>query len=255
MSDRPSTPDLDGDDTPTFDARTCFCGCGRPVKGLRPKATNVVARRVHLDVAMLSGAVSDGLFPDRSDELAALAQEGGGHLDRLRAYLHGELQRRDRDTDAEKRWVRGAGAHRTAIALELIDRGFVGASARLADLVYAGRRAQGTVTKVVDTGMTVNHQPRLRVTVEVQPADGPGFEVTRAMTVSRVAFPRVGDQVEVAYDAAEPNRFAFRPAPAGAAAPDGDRLAQLTRLAELRDRGLLTAAEVEAEKARILAAR
>ena len=44
------------------------------------------------------------------------------------------------------------------------------------------------------------------------------------------------------------------PAPAPAAAPDMDaRIAQLTQLAALRDQGVLSPAEFEAQKARILA--
>lgn len=45
-----------------------------------------------------------------------------------------------------------------------------------------------------------------------------------------------------------------QPAPGGAAAPSdvGDRLAQLKQLGELKDQGVLTEAEFEAQKQRIL---
>ena len=46
----------------------------------------------------------------------------------------------------------------------------------------------------------------------------------------------------------------YSPPPAPAAAPDMDaRIAQLTQLAALRDQGVLSPAEFEAQKARILA--
>ena len=55
------------------------------------------------------------------------------------------------------------------------------------------------------------------------------------------------------YAAPQPT-YAAPPAPAPAAAPDMDaRIAQLTQLAALRDQGVLSPAEFEAQKARILA--
>jgi hypothetical protein len=43
------------------------------------------------------------------------------------------------------------------------------------------------------------------------------------------------------------------PPPAAAAAPEGDLYEELTKLGDLRDKGILTDAEFEAQKARILA--
>ncbi|MGN7704725.1 SHOCT domain-containing protein [Cellulosimicrobium sp. 22601] len=55
------------------------------------------------------------------------------------------------------------------------------------------------------------------------------------------------------YAAPQP-AYAPPPAPEPAAAPDMDaRIAQLTQLAALRDQGVLSPAEFEAQKARILA--
>ena len=55
------------------------------------------------------------------------------------------------------------------------------------------------------------------------------------------------------YAAPQPT-YAAPPAPAPAAAADMDaRIAQLTQLAALRDQGVLSPAEFEAQKARILA--
>jgi hypothetical protein len=46
---------------------------------------------------------------------------------------------------------------------------------------------------------------------------------------------------------------ASQPPPAAPAAAGGDRVQQLTELASLKEKGVLTEAEFEAEKARILA--
>ncbi|WP_426310279.1 SHOCT domain-containing protein [Cellulosimicrobium sp. E-16] len=55
------------------------------------------------------------------------------------------------------------------------------------------------------------------------------------------------------YAAPQPT-YSPPPAPAPAASPDMDaRIAQLTQLAALRDQGVLSPAEFEAQKARILA--
>lgn len=56
-----------------------------------------------------------------------------------------------------------------------------------------------------------------------------------------------------AQQAAQPAPAAAAPAPA-APAPGGDMLQQLAQLGQLRDSGVLTEAEFEAQKARILAA-
>ncbi len=59
-----------------------------------------------------------------------------------------------------------------------------------------------------------------------------------------------------AQQAAQPAPAAAAPAPAAPAAPapGGDMLQQLAQLGQLRDSGVLTEAEFEAQKARILAA-
>jgi hypothetical protein len=106
------------------------------------------------------------------------------------------------------------------------------------------------VLEVKDTGTTVNNQPRVRLRLRVQPEDGPPFEVERKLLVSRLAIPRVGERVEVAYDPDDRYRFTFRAADV-ADAPS--RLDELAKLGELRSSGILTENEFEAEKRRILA--
>jgi hypothetical protein len=68
-------------------------------------------------------------------------------------------------------------------------------------LEEAGVNATGQVVAVKDTGMTINDNPRVALTLQVTPADGsPAFEVSKKQTVSRVAIPRAGDAFLVRYD-------------------------------------------------------
>ncbi|WP_320673070.1 SHOCT domain-containing protein [Patulibacter defluvii] len=153
-------------------------------------------------------------------------------------------------------------------------------------LLETGARAVGTVTDVADTGMTINDNPRIRLTFRIAPLDGSAaFEGVKKATVSRVAIPRIGDRFPVFYDPADPGTFAYvggvdgaegvqgivsrfgdafgadasgigQPAPSAAAAAAepaaADPLEQLRKLGELRAAGVLTEAEFEQQKARIL---
>jgi hypothetical protein len=75
-------------------------------------------------------------------------------------------------------------------------------------LVATGKRGVATVVSVHDTGMTINDNPRVELTVTIAPEDGsPSFEGKKAMTVSRVAIPRAGDRYPVWYDAEDPSKF------------------------------------------------
>lgn len=60
-------------------------------------------------------------------------------------------------------------------------------------------------------------------------------------------------QIQADRQAAYAQTAAPAPAPAPAAAPGGDTLSQLERLADLKTQGILTDAEFEAQKAKILA--
>jgi hypothetical protein len=76
-------------------------------------------------------------------------------------------------------------------------------------LLSEGVQARAVIINVQDTGMTVNDNPRVKLTLQVQPEGQVPFEVSKKKTVSRVAIPRVGDQVVIRYDAADPNSFEF----------------------------------------------
>lgn len=160
---------------------------------------------------------------------------------------------------------------------------------RAANLMADGAKAVGTITAVQDTGMTVNDNPRIKMTFRIEPLDGaPAFDAEKKTTVSRVQIPQPGQRYPVWYDPEDPNEFAFAtiadpsgraqivqlfgPEPFGpdgagigmpAMAPSGaatataapaadDPIAQLERLAQLHAAGALTDDEFAAQKARLL---
>jgi hypothetical protein len=75
-------------------------------------------------------------------------------------------------------------------------------------LVAEGRRGIATVTRVDDTGITINDNPRVKLHVRIEPEDGSApFEGEKAIVVSRVAIPRAGDRYPAWYDAQDPSNF------------------------------------------------
>ena len=83
-------------------------------------------------------------------------------------------------------------------------------------LEEAGVNAPAQVVSVRDTGMTINDNPRVALTLQVSPPDGsPPFQVNKKLTVSRVAIPRPGDGLAVRYDPDDHDNFVI-----GAAAPE-----------------------------------
>jgi hypothetical protein len=151
------------------------------------------------------------------------------------------------------------------------------------NLVATGSRAVGTITDVQDTGMTINDNPRVRITFNIAPLDGSAaFEGEKTQMVSRVQIPQIGQRYPVFFDANDHSLFAYATiddeqgrqsivqmfgdafgpnaagvgqvavaAPAPAPAED-DPLEKLKKLGELRDAGVLTDAEFEAKKAELL---
>jgi hypothetical protein len=156
-----------------------------------------------------------------------------------------------------------------------------GKKEKAANLMATGQKAVGTVVHVQDTGMTVNDNPRVRMTFRIEPLDGsPPFEAEKKKVVSRVEIPRAGDRYPVWYDAQDPDTWAYATiaaeegreqirqlfgdvantltgfgngAPAAAAPASTDPIEQIKKLDELRDAGVLSDAEFEAKKAQLLA--
>jgi hypothetical protein len=73
-------------------------------------------------------------------------------------------------------------------------------------LEAAGVDANAVLVSLQDTGMTVNDNPRVKLTFEVQGANGP-FQVEAKQTVSRVQIPQPGGIYVVRYDPEDPSNF------------------------------------------------
>ena len=151
-----------------------------------------------------------------------------------------------------------------------------------AELFETGAKGAGTVISVQDTGMTVNDNPRVKMTFRIEPLDGsPPFDAEKKATVSRVEIPRQGDRYPVWYDPADPKgTWAFATiaddtgratmrqlfgdvaetfvgmnapaAPAPVSAQGQDVVEQLKQLADLHAQGILTDDEFAAQKAKLL---
>jgi hypothetical protein len=146
------------------------------------------------------------------------------------------------------------------------------------NLLQTGAKGAGTVISVQDTGMTVNDNPRVKMTFRVEPLDGSApFDAEKTKTVSRVEIPRQGERYPVWYDAADPGTWAFATiaddqgratirqmfgevaetfvgmnAPAAPSPTGQDTVEALKQLADLHAQGILTDDEFAQQKAKIL---
>ena len=75
----------------------------------------------------------------------------------------------------------------------------------------SGVRAVGVITEVRKAGWGNERVADLEIVVMTRAPDGHELEHRRELSISVIEAPRVGDRVEVAYDAADPNRFVYRP--------------------------------------------
>jgi hypothetical protein len=97
--------------------------------------------------------------------------------------------------------------------------GLFGGRKRKRRLEEAGVNAPAQILAVQDTGVTVNNNPRIKLTLAVSPQDGSApFEVTHKQLVSRVAIPRAGDAVMVRYDPEDHENLVIGASGAGPAA-------------------------------------
>ena len=237
-------------------AKECFCGCGRKVPFGRKRATNIIAAQCSKDLALFEGALERAPDPEHDRDLRELVETGRRITEQLRALVHGTIDREQFDKDASKAWMDRASKHRLRLAQEAIDGDYAGWSAHgQSKLLLTGVRAPAEVVEVKDTGMTVNESPRVKIRLRVEPSDGEPFELERKLVVSRVAIPRRGERVEVAYDPDDPSDFTFKLSdladdPLGGPAPDP--VEQLAKLADLLEKGLLTREEFDREKGRLL---
>ena len=88
-------------------------------------------------------------------------------------------------------------------------------SATRARLLATGERGTGTVTAVRDTGVTINEDPGVEISLRIEPDFGAGtFEGTLRTIVSRVGVPRPGDRLRVVFDRTDPAGVMLEPASA-----------------------------------------
>jgi hypothetical protein len=80
-----------------------------------------------------------------------------------------------------------------------------------------GISAEAVVINVADTGVTINDNPRVKLTLQVQPEGDAPFQAEKKVTVSRVEIPRPGDTYFVRYDPADPSEVEFDTAKVAAA--------------------------------------
>jgi hypothetical protein len=134
-----------------------------------------------------------------------------------------------------------------------------------ATLLERGTPAWAQLERVDDTAVTVNNNPRVRLTLRVRPEGKPEFEAHKTITVSRVAIPQVGATFPVWYDPDDHDKLALglpdtaegkeaiaRARASGRAPEAADPLDRLKKLGELRDAGVLSQSEFEVQKVKIL---
>jgi hypothetical protein len=236
----------------------CFCGCGRQV-GMgflgRRRLANMYGAQFTKDLALFEGALERTPDPEHDAELRRLVETGRPIRDDLARLVHGEIDRKDFDREAGRAWLQAANVQRGRMAMETVKDDYVGWSGhRQSQLIRAGVAAPAVITAVADTGTTINEHPRVELTIRVEPAGEAPFEVTRKVTVSRVAIPKPGERLTLFYDPKDRERFTFKISdltddPAGSQV---DRLQLLETAARLRDQGILTQDEFEAEKQRLM---
>jgi hypothetical protein len=76
-------------------------------------------------------------------------------------------------------------------------------------ILSEGTQARAVVINVEDTGMTINDNPRVKLTLQVQPEGGIPFEASKKTTVSRVSIPRIGDEYVVRFDPGDQSNVEF----------------------------------------------
>jgi preprotein translocase subunit YajC len=184
----------------------------------------------------------------------------------------------------------GAQAAAIIIALVFVPIGLIpipfmlrsrGKQQQALELMTRGKRCPGQVVSVEDTNITINDNPRVKITVRAEPQGETPFTIVKTATVSRVAIPRAGDRCTVFYDPADregKNGITFDHVPglttpaappststmSASAGPDytlpyarpgeddDDPLEKIARLGELRDKGLISQAEFDDQKRRLL---
>lgn len=127
-----------------------------------------------------------------------------------------------------------------------------------------GKQASATITRVDDTGLTINNTYYVKLHLRVEPSGESSFEAVITAPVSRIAVPSNGDTLWVKYDpknkkhitildqtdvqplSEQPSYQTLR------SSPVTDVANELAKLAELHRNGDLTDAEYQAAKKKLL---
>jgi hypothetical protein len=190
---------------------SCFCGCGRPVKGVRLRAANSTAADVTERVAALHGTLDNDAAGAQSRDVRSLAAEGDALVAALTTYVHGETERGDLDKAGITEWLRRARAMPASLAAGSTGPAWEPDDRSTAMLGPGGVRAVGVITDVQKAGWGNERVADLAIAVSTTAPDGTPLELRRELSIAVIKAPRVGDRVEVAYDAADPDRFVYRP--------------------------------------------
>jgi hypothetical protein len=244
-------------------AKECFCGCGRSVSFGRKRLANSFGRQMDERLALFKGSVERTPDPEHDPELRELIAAGPRLRENIRARVHGDIDRDQMLKDEALEWMKRANEHWGRMAKETAQADYAGWNAhKQSHLIRTGISASATIVNVEDTGTTINDDPRVKLTLRVEPPDGGApFELQRKLLVSRVAVPKKGEHVQVYYDPNDHSTFTFHnpdvtdgsTAAAGAAAPAPlDPVAQIARLAELHEKGALSDAEFAAAKQKLI---
>jgi hypothetical protein len=190
---------------------TCFCGCGRQIEGIRRGANNKIAAHMYQDLAVMHGAIERGEAGPLTAQTRSMADEGVLLLEMITRYLHGEVQRDQVDRGMIKKWNKRASRLADSLVETATGPAWEPDDPRTDGLGHSGQRVKGVVTDVRREGWGNDRVASLRMSVLVRTVDGAEIALERALSISVVKAPRVGDSVEVAYDPADPNRFVYRP--------------------------------------------
>ncbi len=181
---------------------------------MRRSASNRLAVEVDRTTAVLRGATSDEIFASAvGPDDDRLVNEGVALLSVLSRRVHGESRGDGINKQAIRAWTRAALARRSHFASRALAVGFIGTTEAINETTFVGARAPGSVSGLVDTGITMQRDPRITITVDVVPDGSPVFSISTTNVVSRLMLPRHGEPVEVRYDPDDHSRFVFRVKP------------------------------------------
>ena len=77
---------------------------------------------------------------------------------------------------------------------------------RAQELMQNGTQGEATILSLQDTGMLINHNPRVQIELEIEVAMRPPYRVTKTMTIPmiRLSQVQVGSKVPVMVDLSDP---------------------------------------------------